>query len=95
MTRDQSTQTDALARHGRDQVLRVSQTIAGLATSIERCTQHMQKLEGHSQEISGVVRVIRDIAEQTVMQTVQSAATSEQLATLAHQLNAAVGRLKT
>lgn len=65
VTRDQSTQTDALAREGRDQVMRVSQTIAGLATSIERCTQHMQKLEGHSQEISGVVRVIREIAEQT------------------------------
>ena len=65
VTRDQSTQADALAREGRDQVGRVSQTIAGLATSIERCTQHMQKLEGHSQEISGVVRVIRDIAEQT------------------------------
>ena len=65
VTRDQSTQADALAREGRDQVLRVSQTITGLAASIERCTQHMQKLEGHSQEISGVVRVIRDIAEQT------------------------------
>ncbi|EZQ19952.1 methyl-accepting chemotaxis protein [Halopseudomonas sp. SMJS2] len=65
VTRDQSTQADAMAREGRDQVLRVSQTITGLATSIERCTQHMQKLEGHSQEISGVVRVIRDIAEQT------------------------------
>ena len=65
VTRDQSTQADALAREGRDQVLRVSQTITGLATSIERCTRHMQKLEGHSQEISGVVRVIRDIAEQT------------------------------
>lgn len=65
VTRDQSTQADALAREGRDQVSRVSQTIAGLATSIERCTRHMQKLEGHSQEISGVVRVIRDIAEQT------------------------------
>ena len=65
VTRDQSSQADALAREGRDQVVQVSQTIAGLATSIERCTQHMQKLEGHSQEISGVVRVIRDIAEQT------------------------------
>ena len=41
------------------------ESATGLATSIERCTQHMQKLEGHSQEISGVVRVIRDIAEQT------------------------------
>ncbi|SDS40504.1 Methyl-accepting chemotaxis protein [Halopseudomonas litoralis] len=65
VTRDQSTQADTLARDGQDQVLRVSQTITGLATSIERCTQHMQKLEGHSQEISGVVRVIREIAEQT------------------------------
>ncbi|CEA05606.1 putative methyl-accepting chemotaxis protein [Pseudomonas saudimassiliensis] len=65
VTRDQSAQADALAREGRDQVLRVSQTITGLATSIERCTQHMQTLEGHSREISGVVRVIRDIAEQT------------------------------
>ncbi|UAW99737.1 methyl-accepting chemotaxis protein [Halopseudomonas nanhaiensis] len=64
-SRDQSDQADQLARHGRDQVLKVSGTIAGLATSIERCTHHMQKLEGHSQEISGVVRVIRDIAEQT------------------------------
>lgn len=64
-TRDESAQTDTLARAGRDQVARVSHTIAGLATSIERCTLHMQKLEGHSQEISGVVRVIRDIAEQT------------------------------
>src|SRR5690606_5585889 len=65
VTRDQSAQADALAREGRDQVLRVSQTITGLATSIERCTRHMQTLEGHSREISGVVRVIRDIAEQT------------------------------
>lgn len=65
VTRDQSSQANSLASTGRDQVLRVSQTITGLATSIERCTQHMQKLEGHSQEISGVVRVIRDIAEQT------------------------------
>ncbi len=65
VTRDQSSQADALAREGREQVMRVSQTIAGLATSIERCSQHMLKLEGHSQEISGVVRVIRDIAEQT------------------------------
>lgn len=65
VTRDQSTQADSLAREGQSQVLRVSQTITGLATSIERCTLHMQKLEGHSQEISGVVRVIRDIAEQT------------------------------
>ncbi len=65
VTRDRSSQANSLACTGRDQVLRVSQTITGLATSIERCTQHMQKLEGHSQEISGVVRVIRDIAEQT------------------------------
>ncbi|SDS15039.1 Methyl-accepting chemotaxis protein [Halopseudomonas xinjiangensis] len=64
-SRDQSDQADRLARNGRDQVLKVSETITGLATSIERCTRHMQKLEGHSQEISGVVRVIREIAEQT------------------------------
>ncbi|WP_193074174.1 methyl-accepting chemotaxis protein [Pseudomonas sp. FME51] len=65
VTRDQSTQADTLAREGQNQVLRVSQTITGLAASIERCTLHMQTLEGHSQEISGVVRVIREIAEQT------------------------------
>ena len=65
ITRDQSTQADTLAREGQHQVSRVSQTITGLATSIERCTLHMQKLEGHSQEISGVVQVIREIAEQT------------------------------
>lgn len=64
-TRDQSGRADQLARNGRDQVLKVSETITGLATSIERCTRHMQTLQGHSQEISGVVRVIRDIAEQT------------------------------
>ena len=64
-SRDQSDQADHLARNGRDQVFKVSETITGLAASIERCTRHMQKLEGHSQEISGVVRVIREIAEQT------------------------------
>ncbi len=64
-TRDQSLQADDLARNGRDQVARVSTTIAGLATSIERCTRHMETLQGHSQEISGVVSVIRSIAEQT------------------------------
>ncbi len=64
-SRDQSDQADCLARNGRDQVFKVSETITGLAASIERCTRHMQKLEGHSQEISGVVRVIREIAEQT------------------------------
>ena len=65
VTRDQSHQADQLAREGRDQVGRVSQTIAGLASSIKRCTEHMQKLQGHSHEISGVVNVIRSIAEQT------------------------------
>ena len=65
VTRDQSDQADRLARSGRDEVLKVSETITGLAASIERCTRHMQKLEGHSREISGVVRVIREIAEQT------------------------------
>ena len=64
-TRDQSGQADQLAGQGRDQVIRVSQTIAGLASSIERCTRHMEKLEGHSNEISGVVNVIKGIAEQT------------------------------
>ncbi|QIB52055.1 methyl-accepting chemotaxis protein [Pseudomonas sp. OIL-1] len=64
-TSERSNRTDGLAREGRDQVVRVSQTITGLATSIERCTKHMQNLEGHSQEISGVVRVIGEIAEQT------------------------------
>lgn len=65
VTRDRSNNADELVRLGRDRVLVVSETITGLATSIERCTRHMQKLEGHSQEISGVVRVIREIAEQT------------------------------
>lgn len=65
VTRDRSNNADNLARLGRDRVLVVSETITGLAASIERCTRHMQKLEGHSQEISGVVRVIREIAEQT------------------------------
>lgn len=64
-TRNQSGQADQLAKNGRDQVHKVSGTITGLATSIERCTRHMQTLQGHSQEITGVVRVIRDIAEQT------------------------------
>lgn len=65
ITRDQSHQADKLAMQGRDQVSQVGLTIAGLATSIERCTLHMQTLQGHSQEISGVVSVIRSIAEQT------------------------------
>lgn len=64
-TRDQSRQADLLARQGHEQVSRVSRTVAGLATSIERCTRHMETLQGHSQEISGVVSVIRSIAEQT------------------------------
>lgn len=64
-THDQSRQADLLAHEGRDRVSLVSQTIAGLATSIERCTRHMQTLQGHSQAISGVVSVIRNIAEQT------------------------------
>lgn len=63
--RDQSLQADNLARNGRDQVACVSSTIAGLATSIELCTRHMETLQGHSHEISGVVNVIRGIAEQT------------------------------
>lgn len=64
-TRDQSRQADTLASGGRDQVEQVRKTITGLATSIERCTQHMQTLAANSEDISGVVRVIRSIAEQT------------------------------
>lgn len=65
LSRDQSTQANSLATRGRDQVLQVRQTITGLVTSIDRCTEHMHQLSSHSQEISGVVRVIREIAEQT------------------------------
>ncbi len=65
LSRDQSTQANSLATRGRDQVLQVRQTITGLVTSIDRCTKHMHQLSSHSQEISGVVRVIREIAEQT------------------------------
>ncbi|WP_442908996.1 methyl-accepting chemotaxis protein [Halopseudomonas sp.] len=64
-TRDQSSQADALASDGRDQVEQVRKTITGLATSIERCTHHMQTLAANSEDISGVVQVIRSIAEQT------------------------------
>ncbi|MEH6492817.1 methyl-accepting chemotaxis protein [Halopseudomonas sp.] len=64
-TRDQSSQADTLASNGRDQVEQVRETITGLATSIERCTQHMQTLASNSEDISGVVQVIRSIAEQT------------------------------
>lgn len=65
ISRDQSNQANALATRGRDQVYQVRKTIAGLVTSIDRCTEHMHQLSTHSQEISGVVRVIREIAEQT------------------------------
>jgi len=64
-TRDESEQADNLAHSGQQQVALVTRTIAGLATSIERCTGHMQKLQASSHEISGVVQVIREIAEQT------------------------------
>jgi len=65
ISRDQSSQANALAIQGRDKVQQVRKTIAGLVTSIDRCTEHMHQLSTHSQEISGVVRVIREIAEQT------------------------------
>ena len=38
---------------------------------------------------------IRDVTEQTVGQTLQSASTSEQLAKLAQQLTSSVSKLKT
>lgn len=65
LSRDQSNQANTLATRGRDQVYQVRKTITGLVTSIDRCTEHMHQLSTHSQEISGVVRVIREIAEQT------------------------------
>ncbi len=63
--RDQSRQANSLAQQGRDQVQCVQRTITGLSASIKRCTEHMQTLAGHSQEINGVVGEIRAIAEQT------------------------------
>src|SRR5690606_30941695 len=48
-----------------------------------------------AEAITQSVIQIRDVTEQTVDQTRQSATTSEQLAALAHQLTDSVSRLKT
>ncbi|PRD21276.1 UNVERIFIED_CONTAM: mcpQ [Trichonephila clavipes] len=47
-----------------------------------------------AEEMSRSVVGIRDVTEQTVGQTLESAATSQQLATLAAQLNQAIRQLK-
>ena len=53
-------------------------------------TQQSQVAEEMSRSVVG----IRDVTEQTVGQTLESAATSQQLAQLAGELNKAIGQLR-
>ena len=53
-------------------------------------TQQSQVAEEMSRSVVG----IRDVTEQTVGQTLESAATSQQLAQLAGELNRAIGQLR-
>ncbi|MFA1029367.1 Methyl-accepting chemotaxis protein [Pseudomonas syringae pv. helianthi] len=47
-----------------------------------------------AEEMNRAVVSIRDVTERTVVQTLESASTSDELATLAGELNAAIGQLK-
>ncbi|RMU56226.1 hypothetical protein ALP29_200684 [Pseudomonas syringae pv. avii] len=47
-----------------------------------------------AEDMNRAVVSIRDVTERTVIQTVDSASTSDQLATLAGELNSAIGQLR-
>jgi len=94
---ESSFKADDCVRQAQEAGLALADITGAVAQMRESNTQIAVAAEQQSQvaeEMNRAVVSIRDVTEQTVQQTVDSATTSSELATLAGELNKAIGQLK-
>ncbi len=94
---DSSYKADECVQQAREAGSALAEITAAVAQMRESNTQIAVAAEQQSQvaeEMNRAVVSIRDVTEATVRQTLESASTSNELATLAGQLNQAIGQLK-
>ncbi|MFJ2982050.1 MULTISPECIES: methyl-accepting chemotaxis protein [unclassified Pseudomonas] len=94
---ESSYKADDCVRQAQEAGAALAEITGAVAQMRESNTQIAVAAEQQSQvaeEMNRAVVSIRDVTEQTVQQTVDSATTSNELATLAGELNKAIGQLK-
>ncbi|MDF0730986.1 methyl-accepting chemotaxis protein [Pseudomonas entomophila] len=94
---ESSFKADDCVRQAQEAGVALAQITSAVAQMRESNTQIAVAAEQQSQvaeEMNRAVVSIRDVTEETVQQTVGSATTSSELATLAGELNKAIGQLK-
>lgn len=82
------------AQEAGEALLEITSAVAQMRESNTQIAVAAQQQSQVAEEMNRAVVSIRDVTEQTVQQTVGSATTSSELATLAAQLNKAIGQLK-
>ena len=85
-----------------EQVAQAGESLHEIASAVSQISQGNSEIASAVDQQSQVAEAItqsiveiRDVTERTVDQTMQSAATSDQLAKLAHQLKLSVSKLKS
>lgn len=82
------------AKEAGDALEAITGAVAQMRESNTQIAVAAQQQSQVAEEMNRAVVSIRDVTEQTVLQTVESATTSSELATLAGELNRAIGQLK-
>ncbi|MEB3900544.1 methyl-accepting chemotaxis protein [Pseudomonas putida] len=82
------------AQEAGEALAEITSAVAQMRESNTQIAVAAQQQSQVAEEMNRAVVSIRDVTEQTVQQTVDSASTSSELASLAAQLNKAIGQLK-
>ncbi|KPY41767.1 methyl-accepting chemotaxis protein [Pseudomonas syringae] len=82
------------AKEAGEALAAIAGAVAQMRESNTQIAVAAQQQSQVAEEMNRAVVSIRDVTERTVVQTVDSASTSDELATLAGELNAAIGQLK-
>lgn len=82
------------AREAGDALAAITEAVAQMRDSNTQIAVAAQQQSQVAEEMNRAVVSIRDVTERTVRQTVDSASTSDELATLAGELNRAIGQLR-
>ncbi|HLV16145.1 MAG TPA: methyl-accepting chemotaxis protein [Pseudomonas sp.] len=83
-----------LAREAEQALAEIAQAVEQMRDSNMQIATAAQQQSQVAEEMTRSVIGIRDFSERTVLQTRDSAATSAELASLAHELNMAIGKLR-
>jgi methyl-accepting chemotaxis protein len=82
------------AREAGEALTAITEAVAQMRESNTQIAVAAQQQSQVAEEMNRAVVSIRDVTERTVRQTISSASTSDELATLAGELNTAIGQLK-